>query len=144
MSIVGEGRISFTRTGGEVKGRWRGISGDTNKKMICQLGKPSLSPAEILGAKVSSISQKTKWADRQEGGERAHSWRNYFRIGNSNRAFNKVRDYIERKVRKFVMRRKKLKGFGWKKWSREDIYEKWGLYNDYQIRYIRPKATPSR
>ena len=40
--------------------------------------------------------------------------------------------------------RKKLKGFGWKKWSREDIYEKWGLYNDYQIRYIRPKATPGR
>ena len=71
-------------------------------------------------------------------------WVNYFRIGNSNSTFNKVRDYIERKVRKFVMRRKKLKGFGWKKWSREDIYEKWGLYNDYQIRYIRPKATPSR
>ena len=68
-------------------------------------------------------------------------WVNYFRIGNSNSTFNKVRDYIERKVRKFVMRRKKLKGFGWKKWSREDIYEKWGLYNDYQIRYIRPKAT---
>ena len=71
-------------------------------------------------------------------------WVNYFRIGNSNSTFNKVRDYIERKVRKFVMRRKKLKGFGWKKWSREDIYEKWGLYNDYQIRYIRPKATPIR
>ena len=71
-------------------------------------------------------------------------WVNYFRIGNSNSTFNKVRDYIERKVRKFVMRRKKLKGFGWKKWSREDIYEKWGLYNDYQIRYILPKATPSR
>jgi len=71
-------------------------------------------------------------------------WVNYFRIGNSNSTFNKVRDYIERKVRKFVMRRKKLKGFGWKKWSREDIYEKWGLYNDYRIQYIHPKATPIR
>jgi RNA-directed DNA polymerase len=39
---------------------------------------------------------------------------------------------------------KKLKGFGWKLWSREDIYKKWGLYNDYRIRYIYPKATPSR
>ncbi len=37
-----------------------------------------------------------------------------------------------------------LKGFGWKVWSREEIYKKWGLYNDYQIRYIRLKATPSR
>ena len=69
-------------------------------------------------------------------------WVNYFRIGNSNSTFKKV-NYIEKKVRKFVMRRKKLKGFGWKRWSREDIYQKWGLYNDYQIRYInrkRPQA----
>ncbi len=71
-------------------------------------------------------------------------WVNYFRIGNSNSTFSKVRNYIEMKVRKFVMRRKKLKGFGWKVWSREEIYKKWGLYNDYQIRYIRPKAVPSR
>jgi RNA-directed DNA polymerase len=71
-------------------------------------------------------------------------WVNYFRIGNSTSIFNKVRGYIERKVRKFVMRRKKLKGFGWKKWSREDIYGKWGLYNDYRIQYIHPKATPGR
>lgn len=71
-------------------------------------------------------------------------WVNYFRIGNSNSTFNKVRNDMEKKVRKFVMRRKKLKGFGWKKWSREEIYEKWGLYNDYRIQYIRPKAVPGR
>jgi len=71
-------------------------------------------------------------------------WVNYFRIGNSNSTFDKVRNYIERKVRRFVMRRKKLKGFGWKLWSREDIYQKWGLYNDYRIRYIPLKATPSQ
>ncbi len=71
-------------------------------------------------------------------------WVNYFRIGNSNSTFNKVRNDMEKKVRKFVMRRKKLKGFGWKKWSREDIYEKWGLYNDYRIQYIHPKAVPGR
>ena len=71
-------------------------------------------------------------------------WVNYFRIGNSNRTFCKVRDYIEKKVRKFVMKRKKLKGFGWKRWSREDIYQKWGLFNDYRIQYIRLKATPAR
>jgi len=71
-------------------------------------------------------------------------WVNYFRIGNSNCAFGKVRDLIEKKVRRFVMRRKGLKGFGWKRWSREEIYQKWGLYNDYRIRYLYPKATPSR
>jgi RNA-directed DNA polymerase len=68
-------------------------------------------------------------------------WR--FWIGDSNCAFGKVRDLIEKKVRRFVMRRKGLKGFGWKRWSREEIYQKWGLYNDYRIRYLYPKATPS-
>jgi len=71
-------------------------------------------------------------------------WVNYFRIGNSNRTFCKVREYIEKKVRKFVMKRKKLKGFGWKRWSRADIYQKWGLYNDYRIKYIHTKADPDR
>jgi len=70
-------------------------------------------------------------------------WVNYFRIGNSNRTFCKVRDLIEKKVRRFVMKRKGLKGFGWKRWSRGEIYQKWGLYNDYSIRYLYPKATPS-
>ena len=58
--------------------------------------------------------------------------------------FLQVRNYIEKKVRKFVMKRKKLKGFGWQRWSREDIYQKWGLYNDYRIEYIRPKAASAR
>jgi len=71
-------------------------------------------------------------------------WVNYFRIGNSNRTFCTVRDHIERKVRRFVMKRKGLKGFGWKRWSRDEIYKKWGLYNDYQIRYLYPKAAPIR
>ena len=70
-------------------------------------------------------------------------WVNYFRIGNSNSTFYKVRYFIEKKVRRFVMRRKGLKGFGWKRWSREEIYQKWGLYNDYRIRYLYPKAAPS-
>lgn len=71
-------------------------------------------------------------------------WVNYFRIGNSNRIFCKVRNDVEKKVRKFVMRRKKLKGFGWKRWSREDVYHKWGLFNDYMITYIYPKAALAR
>jgi RNA-directed DNA polymerase len=71
-------------------------------------------------------------------------WVNYFRIGNSNSTFYKVRYFIEKKVRRFVMKRKGQKGFGWKRWSREDIYGKWGLYNDYQIRYLYPKVAPCR
>lgn len=71
-------------------------------------------------------------------------WVNYFRIGNSSSIFGKVRDDIEKKVRRFVMKRKKRNGFGWKRWSREEIYQKWGLYNDYRIQYYFLKAAPGR
>jgi RNA-directed DNA polymerase len=76
--------------------------------------------------------------------EALRGWVNYFRIGNSSSAFKKVKYEIEKKVRKFVLKRQKRKGYGWKRWSREDIYQRWGLYNDYQIRYYQPKAAPSR
>jgi RNA-directed DNA polymerase len=71
-------------------------------------------------------------------------WVNYFRIGNSNSTFYKVKYFIEKKVRRFVMKRKGRKGFGWKWWSKEEIYGKWGLYQDYRIRYLYLKAAPSR
>ena len=70
-------------------------------------------------------------------------WVNYFRIGNSNSTFYKVKYFIEKKVRRFVMKRKGRKGFGWKRWSKEEIYGKWGLYQDYRIRYLYLKAAPS-
>lgn len=71
-------------------------------------------------------------------------WVNYFRIGNSTQTFNVVRYEIERKVRKFVSKRQKRRGFGWRRWSREEIYQKWGLYRDYRIQYLYPKAAPAR
>lgn len=71
-------------------------------------------------------------------------WVNYFRIGNSNSTFYKVKYSVEKKVRRFVMKRKGRKGFGWKRWSKEEIYGKWGLYQDYRIRYLYLKAAPSQ
>jgi RNA-directed DNA polymerase len=51
---------------------------------------------------------------------------------------------FKKKVRKFVMRRKKLKGFGWQRWSRGWFYDKLGLYGDYRIRYYLPESAASR
>ncbi len=71
-------------------------------------------------------------------------WLNYFRIGNSSRCFSYIKQWVEKKLRRHLMRAKKRKGFGWKRWSRRELYEM-GLYNDYQIRHYSPlKATPAR
>ena len=63
-------------------------------------------------------------------------WVNYFRVGNARRAFEWIRFEMMRKIRRFVMKQKGRPGCGWKRWSNEAIYQKWGLVNDYQVRYF--------
>lgn len=71
-------------------------------------------------------------------------WVNYFRIGNSTREFDAVRTGVERKVRRFAVKKMKRRGFGWARWSSAVVYGAWGLFDDYQIRYAtRAKAAPS-
>lgn len=62
-------------------------------------------------------------------------WVNYFRVGNSSRAFDKVKWQVELKVRRFAVKKLKRRGFGWTRWSSDVVYRMWGLFNDYRIRY---------
>jgi RNA-directed DNA polymerase len=73
-------------------------------------------------------------------------WVNYFRIGYAGPCFNFIRDWVEKKIRRHLMRARKRKGFGWKRWSKQWLYEKLGLFNDYRIRRpaLAPKALPAR
>ena len=78
---------------------------------------------------------------------RLRGWVNYFAWGNSGRCFNYIHDWVERKVRRHLMRSRQRKGFGWKRWSNRQIYEDLGLFDDYHVR--RPissmaKALPVR
>jgi RNA-directed DNA polymerase len=61
-------------------------------------------------------------------------WMNYFRIGHSSRCFSKIRDWVEMKIRRHLMRSRLRKGQGWQRWSSEWIYRRLGLYNDYRLR----------
>jgi len=64
-------------------------------------------------------------------------WVNYFRVGNSARCFAHVREWVEKKVRRHMMRARSRRGFGWERWSRGWLYEALGLYPDYRVRYLR-------
>ena len=70
-------------------------------------------------------------------------WVNYFAVGHSGRCFNYVKDWVAKKVRRHMQQARKCKGFGWKRWSTQWLYQTLGLFNDYQIRYIQPKAAPA-
>ena len=62
-------------------------------------------------------------------------WVNYFRVGHSSRCLGYVKDWVLKKVRRHLMRARKLKGFGWNRWSNRWLYEEQGLYGDYKVRY---------
>ena len=71
-------------------------------------------------------------------------WANYFRVGHSNRCFSMVKHWVEKKVRRHLMRSRQRSGMGWKRWSREWIYGTLGLFNDYRVgRGPLPKAQPA-
>lgn len=71
-------------------------------------------------------------------------WVNYFRVGNSSRCFGYVRDWVEKKIRRQLMRARKLRGFGWNRWSKDWIYKNLGLFNDYRVEYFRTESVASR
>jgi RNA-directed DNA polymerase len=64
-------------------------------------------------------------------------WVNYFRTGNSSRCFTFVKDWVEKKVRRHLMKARKLRGFGWARWDRQWLYQTLGVYSDYKIRYYQ-------
>ena len=69
-------------------------------------------------------------------------WVRYFAIGDSSRCFGYIKDWVEKKVRRHLMRARGLRGFGWDRWSRRWLYEHLGLFEGYRVSRP-PKALPS-
>ena len=70
-------------------------------------------------------------------------WVNYFAVGHSSRCFSFVKDWVEKKIRRHLMRARKRNGFGWQRWSRPWLYGELGLFNAYRVRRPGPKAPPA-
>jgi RNA-directed DNA polymerase len=68
-------------------------------------------------------------------------WVTYFAVGHSSRCFSYIRDWVEKKVRRHLMRARKRRGFRWKRWSRAWLYATLGLYNGYRVHYFEPTPT---
>ncbi len=66
-------------------------------------------------------------------------WVNYFRVGHSSRCFACIRLWVEKKIRRHLMRARGRKGFGWKRWSSRWLYETLGIFRGY--RTIRIQAA---
>ena len=103
---------------------------------------------EVLRAVTAKLARNRDYRSVQEAIREINpilrGWVNYFRVGNSSRAFDKVKWHVEHKVRRFAVKKLKRKGFGWSRWSSDDVYRKWGLFNDYRIRYYAAAKASGR
>lgn len=70
---------------------------------------------------------------------KVRGWVNHFRWGNSGLDLGYVDRQVDRLVRQFASRQrpKRRGGRTWTSWSNEEIYQTWGLFNDYHVSWCR-------
>ncbi len=118
-------------------GKWAARRTPKMKKRVELLGKLKEVLQNFRSQPVQRVIEKINPILR--------GWVNYFRIGNSSSCFRYVKDWVEKKIRRHMMRAKQRRGFGWKRWSSEWLYKNLGLYGDYKIRYYQgAKVLPTR
>ena len=88
------------------------------------------TPAKVLVARINAVLA---------------GWVDYFRVGNSSRAFSEVHNYLEMKIRTLLTRRKRRSkcSVGWRRWSNEYLYEVLGLFWDWKVRPLPGAAAYS-
>ena len=70
-------------------------------------------------------------------------WVHYFAIGHSTRCFSYVRDWVEMKMRRHLLRNQQRRGFGWRWRRRAWMYGTLGLFADYRVRYYQASTGVS-
>jgi RNA-directed DNA polymerase len=138
------------------KGESFGFLGFDFRRVCSRKGKwrphftPKLKKRTALVAKLREIFRRKATQPVGKVVERINpilrGWVNYFAVGHSSRCFSYVQDWVEKKVRRHMMRARKRRGFGWKRWSTEWLYEVLGLFNNYRVRRYEPDltVTPAR
>jgi RNA-directed DNA polymerase len=116
------------------------LTSPKGKKFL--LRTPRLKKRKEILEKIRQVIQKsgkrTAKALIQKINPILAGWVNYFRMGHATRTFQYVEVYVKSRVRRFAMRRRLRRGFGYKRWSDQVIYGEWGLFHDYKIRYYLP------
>jgi len=119
-------------------GKWRPYYAPKQKKRTALL-------AKLREVFRQNVSQPVGWVIAQIN-PILRGWVNYFAVGHSSRCFAFIEDWVEKKIRRHMMRAKKRKGLGWKRWSKEWLYQVLGLFQDYRVRGYAPipKVVPAR
>jgi len=60
-------------------------------------------------------------------------WVGYFRLGNGSSTFHDLAQFVNKRVRHVIWRRKGRRGYGWGKLTSDYIYGQLGLFYDYRV-----------
>ena len=63
-------------------------------------------------------------------------WGHDFRIGHASRCVAMVRRWVEKKVRRHVLRARNRRGVGWQRWRTAGLYDTLGLFGDDRGHYL--------
>jgi len=118
--------------------RWVTMRKDPKKKMaLCrpQKEKRTRFLRELSTVLHRNLHVPVEEVVRGRVNPRVRGWVNYFRWGNSSEDLNFVRWQVEGKVRRFASRQrpKRRGGRRWSTWSTHEIYQDWGLFQDYRV-----------
>jgi len=70
-------------------------------------------------------------------------WVNYFMAGHSSECFRFIQNWVEKKIRRHMMKARKRQGFGWTRWSRQWLYDTLKLFNGYKVKWLQSKVAPA-
>ena len=105
---------------------------------------PKLSKRTALLHKLREIFRRRRSRPVKEVIDKINpilrGWVNYFAIGHSGRCFGFVNRWVEKKIRRHLMRARKRRGFGWERWSTQWLHDTLELFNGYRVRADLRKA----
>jgi len=115
------------------RGRWMPLLLPKGKKRTALLGKLKeifrVSRSRPVGEVIEKINPILR------------GWVKYFAIGHAARCFSYIRYWVEKKIRRHLAKACQRRGFGWKRWGRDWLYDKRGLFSGYRVTY-RPWSSP--
>jgi group II intron reverse transcriptase/maturase len=65
--------------------------------------------------------------------EYLRGWVGYFRLGNGSATFHDLANFVNKRVRHAIWRRRGRRGYGWNKLTSDYIYGQLGLFYDYHV-----------
>ena len=111
------------------KGKWRAHFEPKMKKRTALLRKLKAIFQRFVSQPVRRVIEEINPILR--------GWETYFAIGHSTRCFSYIKQWVEKKIRRHLMRARGRKGFGGKRWSTKWLYDKLGIFNGYRVSWQR-------